>query len=131
VVPADAGSYTYQWRKDTTPIDPNDNPSAATGTLTIDAARGSDAGSYDCVLTSSCASATSDAASLSVCGADLACDGLVDDSDFVIFAQSYNILDCADPSMPAACPADINGDGFVDDSDFVLFAAAYDALLCP
>jgi len=65
------------------------------------------------------------------CKGDLNLDGLVDDSDFVIFANAYNQLDCADPTMPAGCPSDINGDKLVDDADFVLFAAAYNALLCP
>jgi len=65
------------------------------------------------------------------CAGDLNHDGQVDDSDFVLFAGAYNILDCADPTMLAGCPADLNADGFVDDSDFVSFAAAYNALLCP
>jgi hypothetical protein len=65
------------------------------------------------------------------CPGDLNNDGFVDDADFVIFVNSYNILDCADPSMPAGCPADLNSDGFVDDADFVLFAEAYEELLCP
>lgn len=65
------------------------------------------------------------------CPADLNGDGLVDDSDFVIFAGTYNILDCLDPSMPPNCPGDLNFDGIVDDTDFVLFAGAYDQLLCP
>ncbi|MBL8875048.1 MAG: DNRLRE domain-containing protein [Phycisphaerae bacterium] len=65
------------------------------------------------------------------CPADFNGDTFVDDSDFVIFASSYNILDCADPSMPAGCPADLNGDAFVDDTDFVEFAAAYNTLICP
>lgn len=65
------------------------------------------------------------------CPGDLNGDGLVDDSDFVIFVAAYNILDCADPSMPAGCPADLNSDGFVDDSDFVGFVGAYNELLCP
>ncbi len=65
------------------------------------------------------------------CPADLNHDGQVDDSDFVGFAAAYDILDCADPGMPAGCPADLNGDTSVDDSDFVVFASAYDALLCP
>ncbi|MBX3388676.1 MAG: hypothetical protein KF691_04395 [Phycisphaeraceae bacterium] len=65
------------------------------------------------------------------CPADFNDDGLVDDSDFLAFVVGYNILDCADPSMPAGCPADINGDGFVDDSDFILFVAAYNELICP
>lgn len=65
------------------------------------------------------------------CPADLNNDSLVDDADFVIFAAAYNILDCADPSMPAGCTADLNADGLVDDADFVVFVLAYDALLCP
>lgn len=65
------------------------------------------------------------------CPADLNGDGFVEDSDFVIFAEAYNILDCADPAMPAGCAADLNADGFVDDSDFVVFASAYNELLCP
>ncbi|MFN9971738.1 MAG: hypothetical protein ACK58T_17800, partial [Phycisphaerae bacterium] len=65
------------------------------------------------------------------CKGDLNADTFVDDSDFVIFANAYNILDCNDPVMPAGCPSDLNNDGFVDDSDFVLFAEAYNNLLCP
>ena len=65
------------------------------------------------------------------CAGDLNSDGLVEDSDFVIFAAAYDLLDCQDPSMPAGCPADLNADGMVYDSDFVLFAAAYDQLVCP
>lgn len=65
------------------------------------------------------------------CPSDLNGDTLVDDSDFVIFAASYDLLDCADPIMPVGCPADLNGDDAVDDADFVIFASAYDALLCP
>lgn len=64
------------------------------------------------------------------CAADFNGDGLVDDSDFVVFVAGYNILDCADPAMPAGCPADVNADGFVDDADFVLFASAYNTLIC-
>lgn len=65
------------------------------------------------------------------CAGDLNADSFVDDSDFVLFAGAYNLLDCSDPAMPAACPADLNADAWVDDADFVLFAAAYDALVCP
>ncbi len=64
------------------------------------------------------------------CNADLNADGQVDDSDFTLFVAAYNILDCADPAMPAGCPADLNADGFVDDADFSIFVVAYDALIC-
>lgn len=66
-----------------------------------------------------------------VCSGDLNNDGYVDDSDFVLFVNAYNILDCADPAMPAGCPADFNGDGVVDDGDFVIFVQSYDLLVCP
>lgn len=49
-------------------------------------------------------------------------DGLIDDFDFVEFANYYNIF------LTAA--ADFDGDGDTDDFDFVVFAAAYDLLIC-
>jgi hypothetical protein len=64
------------------------------------------------------------------CPGDLNNDGFVDDADFVIFANAYNILVCSDAAMPAGCPADLNFDGFVDDADFVIFSAAYNILIC-
>lgn len=82
-----------------------------------------DAASYGNVVISTGAAVT--------CPGDLNNDGFVDDQDFVIFASAYNILDCADPGMPAGCPADLNDDTFVDDTDFVIFAAAYNELICP
>lgn len=57
-------------------------------------------------------------------------DCYTDDADFALFAPMYNILDCADPGMPANCPGDFNDDGLVDDADFVIFAQAYDRLIC-
>jgi hypothetical protein len=66
-----------------------------------------------------------------VCNGDFNNDGMVDDADFSIFVVAYNILDCADGSMPLGCPADIARDGFVDDTDFTRFVVAYDALICP
>jgi pimeloyl-ACP methyl ester carboxylesterase len=65
------------------------------------------------------------------CPADFNADAFVDDADFVIFAAAYNLLDCADPAMPAGCPADLNRDSVVDDADFVIFATAYETLVCP
>ena len=65
------------------------------------------------------------------CLGDLNGDTVVDDADFVIFAEAYNLLDCMDPAMPAGCPADLNADLVVDDADFVIFASAYDTLVCP
>lgn len=68
---------------------------------------------------------------LTSCPADLNADTFVDDADFVLFLNAYNVLDCADPSTPPGCPADFNSDTLVDDADFVLFIPAYNALVCP
>lgn len=92
---------------------------AAIGAVSVDTALDTGAGSITNLVLST------------GCPADLNGDGFVEDSDFVIFAASYDILDCSDPFMPAGCAADFNFDGYVDDADFVIFAGAYDALLCP
>ena len=65
------------------------------------------------------------------CPGDLNGDNQVDDGDFQIFVVAYDILDCADPAMPAGCPSDLNSDAVVDDLDFQGFAVAYDQLICP
>ncbi|MGH7244816.1 MAG: hypothetical protein ACREJD_15490 [Phycisphaerales bacterium] len=65
------------------------------------------------------------------CPCDLNSDALVDDADFVIFIEAYNILDCLDPAMPARCPSDFDGDSMVDAADFEIFVVAYNELLCP
>lgn len=68
------------------------------------------------------------------CAADLNGDRLVDDADFVEFAQAYNELVCPGARSgrhDTGCPADLNADELVDDADFVLFAAAYNELICP
>ncbi len=64
------------------------------------------------------------------CDGDFNLDFLVDDGDFSMFVQSYDMLDCA-TIFPHACSSDLDGNGVVDDADFVLFVSAYDALLCP
>lgn len=66
-----------------------------------------------------------------VCYGDLNNDGIVEDTDFVMFASAYDRLDCSDPVMPMGCPADLTFDRFVDDTDFVFFVSSYDALVCP
>ncbi|MGH7242408.1 MAG: hypothetical protein ACREJD_03200 [Phycisphaerales bacterium] len=64
------------------------------------------------------------------CPADLNGDGVVDDADFVMFVQAYNLLYCFDIAMRDKCPADLTNDGYVLDDDFVNFVPAYDQLLC-
>ncbi|MBN8596162.1 MAG: hypothetical protein J0L78_00660 [Planctomycetes bacterium] len=57
------------------------------------------------------------------CAGDFNDDGMVDDLDFVIFANAYDEL--------TSTTGDLNGDTLTDDIDFVEFAAAYDTLVCP
>lgn len=144
---------TYRWQRNT--VDVGDGPggasagggnvSGATGSLesptaghvvalTISGAQPSDAGEYRLVLENSCGVSWSEPAQLRVgeaCPCDLNGDGFVEDSDFSLFVVAYDILDCADPSMPSGCAADFNGDGLVDDADFSVFVPAYNDLLCP
>jgi hypothetical protein len=60
------GPYTFAWRKDRAGIDAASNPSAATATLTLTRVGVADAGSYDCVVTDSCVTITTDPAILTV-----------------------------------------------------------------
>ncbi|MGH7244922.1 MAG: hypothetical protein ACREJD_16025 [Phycisphaerales bacterium] len=66
-----------------------------------------------------------------VCDGEFNGDGFVDDADCSIFVIAYDILDCADCSMPAGCPPDITRDGVVDGMYFTKFVVASDALVCP
>lgn len=122
--------FSYQWRFNGQPIDTLLNPTANKPTLEINNAGGEDVGTYDCMVTGPCGSQPSPAATLAVCPPDLDCDSLINDSDFEVFVFAYNVLDCADPSMPAGCNSDFNADGLVDDADFVIFLAAYNQLVC-
>lgn len=124
------GNLTYQWRRNSEPIDSVNNPSAGNATLVLYNAQPFDEASYDVVVTDDCGSVTSSAATFSICASDLNCDGNVDDFDFGFFVVAYNILDCADPTMPVDCPSDLNGDEVVDDADFVKFLQAYNTLVC-
>jgi hypothetical protein len=132
--PSDA---VYQWRKGETLLE--DGPTgfgssisgAHTPQLTIHSVTASDVGSYDVLVSNSCAAIASSPAFVRLCSGDLNNDGLVDDSDFTLFVSAYNVLDCAEPGMSAGCPGDLTGDGFVDDADFIEFVAAYNELLCP
>lgn len=100
--------------------DANLSRSLAPGTYVIQVSRNQPwGGKYALQVSGSCATS------------DFNGDDLVNDADFIVFAQAYNILVCSDPTMPVGCPADINKDGVVDDTDFLYFVSAYDTLICP
>jgi hypothetical protein len=67
-----------------------------------------------------------DGVEITGCVCDLNRDDVVDDEDFVAFAQAYELL----ISPPADPLCDFTRDGLVDDEDFAQFVAAYDAFLC-
>ncbi|MDX2145949.1 MAG: hypothetical protein SFZ23_00365 [Planctomycetota bacterium] len=108
VVPVGAAT-TYQWRKDGVPIDPMVNPSSITATLT-GIARYASIGAYDCLVTSECGAAESDAVGLVVCLGDYNCDDVSDFFDYLNFIQDFA------EERPAA---DINEDGSVDFFDYL------------
>ncbi len=64
---AATGPFTYQWRFNAAPINATTNPSAATATLELSTVSAAHAGSYDCIVSNSCGSVTSNAAILWVC----------------------------------------------------------------
>ncbi|MBL8876831.1 MAG: hypothetical protein JNM86_13630 [Phycisphaerae bacterium] len=108
-------------------------PSPTDGTpaiLTITNIQPSDAGLYRVTFWNSCGEATSIPVEVKVKAhiTDINADGQVDDADFILFLNQYDLMLCADASMPDACSADFDQDGFVDDADFAIFVPAYSAM---
>jgi len=94
---ASAGGYgpiTYQWRKNGTPVvDGGSISGATTATLTIDPATFGDAGSYDVLVTDSCTSTASNAATLSVEFADVPATNIFHD-DIITVATAGVTAGC-------------------------------------
>ncbi len=114
---ADAGGMgmlNYQWRKDG--VDIHDDGVHIFGsyvhTLYLYAVGPGDSGTYDCVAIGNCGSATSDAATLSVCIADYDCNGFVNGDDFDAFVLDFYWGNQA---------ADIDHNTFVNGDDFDTF----------
>ncbi len=97
----------YQWHRDGQPIDPAQNPSAATPTLSLAALSISDAGArFDCVVSSNCGTTTSVAATLTGptnCNpADLAAPlGQLTFADISAFLAAFST---ANPTADLAAP---------------------------
>lgn len=131
---------SYIWRRNGVPISTGNTRYSVRSTpirseLTIEHTSPSDAGVFDCVVSRSCGVSLSTPCELIVaglcCPADLTSDGVVDDADFCVFAQAYDIVMCESQAMPRSCPADLNADALVDDSDFLLFVIGYFEIGCP
>lgn len=98
-------------------------------TLTVAAPTALDSGDYTLRSRSNCETVLSSPIAVTVpCSADLNADGVVNDDDFVLFANAYNNFSC--PGSPSPCPADLNLDSVVDDADFMGFSTQYNVLLC-
>jgi hypothetical protein len=87
----DGFGATYQWRRSGSPLaDGNGLAGATTPTLTIASARTADAGSYDLLVSASCGSTLSAAATVNViCSADFNADGAVTIDDVFGFIAAF------------------------------------------
>jgi len=130
------GALTFTWRHNGFPI----SEVGASGTLVktgptilhITNVNRDHAGIYDVVFANECDSVVSEPAALTVVKAhitDINADGQVDDADFLLFLDQYDLMLCIDTLMPDSCSADFNQDGFVDDADFAIFVPTYHAML--
>lgn len=134
VTPGGEGPFTYQWRRDTVPIDTTSNPSAATANLLLDNVTQADAVTYDCVVSNACANATSNAITLIVLGANdhycLGCppcamdydnDGGVTGGDIAAFFHDF------EQGLPCA---DIDQDGGITGADLAYFILIFESGSC-
>lgn len=124
----------YRWRKDGVPVQNGPTASgsviggAETDRLIVLNAQAADTGGYAVEADTGCVmaeSATADVWVFPSCTGELDGDAFIDQRDFELFAEQYNVMLCADPLMPDFCSADFNGDGYVDDTDFVVLALAF------
>lgn len=96
VTPAGSGPFTFEWRKDGTPLADDARISGSqTDTLAIDPVQASDFGVYDCVVTNACGGAASAPAALCVgagapfCEGNANGDAVVDFNDIVAVLSNW------------------------------------------
>jgi hypothetical protein len=118
VVASGSPAPSFQWRRNGAVISGAQNPSALTATLQLPNVSLNEQGSYTCVVTNSCASVTSQAATLTVCPADYDCSGGVDSDDVITFFGDWDASNIR---------ADFNRDGGVDADDVIGFFGRWDA----
>ncbi len=119
----------YQWRKNSVPL--ADGPTgtgsnitnAHAASLNVGNASAADSGVYDCVLSNTCGSATTIAATLDAFAGhtgDGDANGIVDGRDVAGFEAALYV---GGPASVNYCPFDMNGDDVVDMADKPLFIA--------
>ncbi|MBY0307346.1 MAG: immunoglobulin domain-containing protein, partial [Phycisphaerales bacterium] len=132
------GTLSYQWVHDGAPIDPSQNPSAQTPTLTLSPFTADDAGEYACVVTASftdaagtaCVAVSTAAARVSTPPADVGSqggvpgpDGQFDNNDFIVFINGFFAQEgFADLGVQGGVPG---SDGLFDNNDFIAFITAF------
>lgn len=117
-VAASGTGLGYQWRKNTINIG-----GATSSSYTDNNVQPGDMGVYDCVVSSSCGSTTSNSAALSICPGgepgDLDDDCDVDLADLSVQLANYGATN-ATPEM-----GDITGDGHIDLADISLMLSSF------
>lgn len=106
-----ASNVQFQWRRNGEPVS-----GQAALTLNIPQCAMTDAGTYDCVVSNSCGSATSNPATVRVLP-DIRPNGQIDTADLTLFLAFFGFTT---PSI-----ADFNGDGLVNTVDLVRFLGAF------
>lgn len=114
-VPASYAGATYQWLYNGSPISNGVNingaviSGATSPTLTMTGLSNADEGVYSCQVSNACSASVTAAATLTVCGADVNCDGFVDALDYDTFINGW---------LTSNLSADYNRDGFTDAIDY-------------
>ncbi len=106
-----APPITYQWRKNASNV-----TGATASTLSFAAALTTDSGTYDCVVTNNCSTATSNPATLVFCAADYNCTGGLTAQDIFDFLSSW---------FAGEPRADFNGDTHLNPGDIFSFLGAW------
>lgn len=111
-----AGPLSFQWRRDGVAIPSASNPSAVLPTLLLSAISSADNGMYDCVITNTCGSATTQSVRVVMCPPDINCSGGITVQDVFDFLIAWF------GSIPSA---DFNGVGGVTIQDVFDFLTAW------
>lgn len=130
VVAGGSTPLTYQWRKGGMPIS-----GETSSTLNLSLASSATGGVYDCVVTNTCGSATTQQATVTVCLADFNCDESVSAVDLFAFLDAWFAQSgqTTPPALPADLTANFDRDTDVDAVDLFGYLDAWfsSPAVCP